>query len=369
MKILHIDTIATWGGGQNQIRILAEELKASGIKSYIATPDGSELGRRLSPEFDVITLPMQNEVDIFSALKIALLCRKEKIGIIHAHTGKAHGIGLISKSFLPGIDFIVHRRVNFPLSRNPFTRYKYLSKKVDKYIAVSSIIARQLSEFGVDSGRISVIKSAVDSSPYSGAAKAESRKYLSKTYGFSETGVIIGAAGRLSREKGFDTLISALQHIRENRNWVCLIAGDGPMHRPLKELLFEKGLEDRVILTGFIRDLFSFYSGIDIFAIPSLSEGLGTSAIEASVAGCCIVASDVGGLPEVIDHEKSGILIAPGDPSALSMSLNLLIGNAQLRERYGREAFNKARDEFSVSKLAKDTIEVYLSLKGHRSSS
>jgi glycosyltransferase involved in cell wall biosynthesis len=172
--------------------------------------------------------------------------------------------------------------------------------------------------------------------------------------------VIIGAAGRLSPEKGQKFLVEMAARLKQHHiPFTLLIAGEGPLKHELKKLIREAGLDDQVIFTGFIENIKAFMSTIDIFVLPSLWEGFGYVTVEAMACRKPVVAFRVGSNPEIILDSITGYLVKGYDVAALSEKMNLLIGDPMLRESFGKAGRKRVEEVFSMSRSVQE-IEQYL---------
>jgi glycosyltransferase involved in cell wall biosynthesis len=353
VRILHIDTELTWRGGENQLRLLLAGLAKAGAESFIAVRPGSAAATRLTPLGQVATLPMRGGFDPGAALALRRLCRDHAIDVIDAHTSNAHSLALLATLGAPRVRLVVHRRVDYVPSSGLLNRRKYLTPRVDRYVAISAAIKGVLTAYGVPEGRVAVVKSAIDTSGYHDSARPSARAALAQAYGVDPAVAFLGNASALTAQKGYEVLIDAAAELK-NRGvpFHLFIAGEGELTSKLERQRADLGLEHHVTFLGFIQDVPGFLSGLDVLAVPSNYEGLGTIILEGTGAGLPVVATRVGGIPEIITHGKTGLLSDVGDAHQLAANLALAIGDPELRRRLNEAARAHVAREFSVDAMS-----------------
>ena len=176
----------------------------------------------------------------------------------------------------------------------------------------------------------------------------------------AKTGNTIGTACRLVPIKDVMTLVEALVRLRDDVPDVHLeIAGDGPERARLEREVAARGLTGAVSFLGWRTDIRAVMSGWDVFALPSLEEGLPIAALEAMAVGLPVVASAVGGIPELVVDGQTGWLVPPGDPGVLAQRLRTLLLNSELRRAMGSAGRNRARQHFSIEQMVKAITRIY----------
>jgi glycosyltransferase involved in cell wall biosynthesis len=174
---------------------------------------------------------------------------------------------------------------------------------------------------------------------------------------------IIITAGRLSEEKGLDVLLEAFAQVTQKIAKVhLLILGKGPLEGVVKGLSRKLGLDSSVQLLGFRRDILPYLALSHLYVNSSLYEGLPMSLLEAMAAGLPVIASTVGGIPEVVEGNMTGILVEPGDPQSLADAMLILLKDQALVERLRQNAVKKVAEDFHISQTVKNYENLYLSL-------
>jgi glycosyltransferase involved in cell wall biosynthesis len=169
---------------------------------------------------------------------------------------------------------------------------------------------------------------------------------------------LVVAVGRLKAPKDFLTLVRALGRLRPD-SFEAMIVGDGPDRARLEDEIESLGLAGHVRLAGERRDVPELLAGADVFALPSASEGMPVSVLEAMAAGLPVVASRVGGVPEQVADGETGLLVRPGDPHELAAALERLIGDRDLRRRLGAAGRARAEQAFDLEPFRRAHLELY----------
>ena len=362
MVSLHVDTARTWRGGQNQVLLTARGLRARGHEAtIIAHPDG-ELRRRLRETDDLIPLTPRTEMDVLAGWKLARLLKERQPDILHAHDAHAVAIAALAMSFVRTsipTRVVASRRVIFQLGQNIFSRWKY--RQVDRFICASSFIRTVLADDGISPTRLDVVYEGVDLVNLDTAPRVN----LHEIFSLPEGAPIVGNVGALDPDKGQRYLIKAAQLvILKIPNAQFLIVGQGVLEETLRQQIKSLNLEKHVLLTGFRSDVLSLQKGFNVFVMSSLSEGLGTSVIDAMACGRPVVSTNVGGLPELVDPGKTGQLVSPHDPRSLAEAILSILQDKTLQVRYGHAASRRARQLFSADRMIDETVEVYHRMAG-----
>jgi glycosyltransferase involved in cell wall biosynthesis len=218
----------------------------------------------------------------------------------------------------------------------------------NRIIAVSEGIKDDLIKNGISGSKIVVIQNAVQNS-YNPDSFEESKQERRKILGIKENEYVAGYIGRLSDEKGLEYLIEAGPILREKDEAIkILIIGDGPKRKELENLTKKKGLEREIFFTGFQNNIEEWMPVLDIFVLPSLTEGTPMALLEAMSAGIPPIASAVGGVPKVVEDGINGFLVPPGDFQAISAKVIALKKNPELQKKIASEAVNLIKNRFGV---------------------
>lgn len=364
LSTLHIDEPLTWRGGQAQVLNLLRGLKGASIRAELVTQPGSVLGEKAGAfGINIHPLRMRGEADLLAARRINRIIRSGGFKIVHMHTAHAHMIGCLACALNPDPICVVSRRVDFPVKKHPLSlsgiKYKF---RVDHYIAISAAIRDVLISGGVKPEKISVVHSGVE------PPKApESPPDIRAEFGLSPTSKVIGTVGALVDHKGYRYLIEAaptvLKMFPEAK---FLIIGDGELRGELEELASQQRVENDVIFAGFRPGARALLEQFDIFAASSHMEGLNTSIIDAIMMGKPVVATSAGGIPEIIEHEKNGLLVPPRNPRALAEAIVDLLAHPEKAEKLALAGRKTATSRFTADHMAQGVIAVYKELLRNR---
>ncbi len=364
MFSLHVDTARTWRGGQNQVLLTILGLRTRGHRTaLVAHPDG-ELRRRASEETDLYPLAPRMEMDFATAWKLSRVLRDLQPEVVHAHD--AHAVAMTALALSLGntrlkTTFVAARRVDFHIGKNALSRWKY--RQVDCFICASAFIRSMLVDDGVPAERTTIVYEGIDLGHVTAAPSLD----IHKEFSLPDGAPIVGNVAALVPHKGQRYLVDAaalvLQHIPDAR---FLIVGSGELELSLQHQIKQRYLERHVILTGFRPDILSLHKGFDLFVMSSVTEGLGTSALDAMACGRAVIATRTGGLSEVVDHDETGLLVPVSDPKALADAIVRLLTDPTLRERYGRASVERAYQQFSADRMVDETAAVYTDLVDRR---
>lgn len=354
--ILHINTSVTWRGGEQQLFYLAQTLEELKIPQIVVGQPGSELQERCRKEkIPFEDIKMRNEMDLFSIPKFLKTIDEHSVRLIHAHTAKAHAIGLLIKTFRSYLNLIISRRVDFHINQNPFSKLKYYSDKNDVFLTVSNKIKDVLIEDGLDPEKIITAYSGIDLKKFE---KLPNPSYLVKEFTIPKKSVVLGNVAALVDHKDHQTLLKAIALIKTEKSFVFLILGEGELEDKLRKLTSELDIQNKVTFTGFRKDVLAFYNIFDIFTLTSKEEGLGTSVLDAMASGLPIVTTNAGGITEMVEHKKGALVSEIGDSKQLAEYYTRLIEDENLRIEFGN--YNKEHvKKFSVIETVKKTIQVY----------
>ncbi len=321
-----------------------------------------ELGREISPLRDLV-----------ATLRLARLIRRERPDILHTHTAKAGTVGrvaaLLAGRHRPPI--VVHTfhghvlRGYFGPVRSLVFRLleRWLAGHTTALIAVSPQVRDDLVALRVaPPERFVVIRLGIELGERvagAGDGRVESRRYL----GIPPDRFAVGWIGRMTAVKRTDDVLVAFKRLREDGvEAVLCMVGDGPDRPQLEQRAHELGIVRDTLFLGYQEDVAQFYAAFDALVLPSSIEGTPVSAIEALAAGRPVVATRVGGVPDVVEEGEDGFLVEPGATEELAERLAQLAADPELRERMGRAGRDRVLPRYAVPRLVDDVDRLYLSL-------
>lgn len=366
MTILHVSTPVGWRGGEQQVANLSAALTNDGIIQVILCPEGSALAdRMMNTSVPVTTFPKRGLLNLAIATKIHKLCREGHFDIIHCHDAHAHTAAVLAASFFKTkIPLVVSRRVNFPISSSPLSKWKYNHPAVKKIICVSFAVREMASRAIRDKSTLAVVHSGIDPEKYS--TETPDRKLLNELF-LDPTTTLIGNIGALDRHKDYNTFIHTAALIRKTApSTHFIIAGKGPEEHNIRKLIKTLNLTEHVHLLGFREDVADVLQSLDLFLMTTISEGLGTIILEAFAAGVPVVATRTGGIPEMVEDEVTGLLSSPGDINTFASATLRILKDPALKKQLIENAKTRVT-EFSYQATAQKTAAIYREvLQGHR---
>lgn len=362
MVSLHIDTARTWRGGQNQALLTVLGLRALGHRTVLVAHPEGELRRRASEGPDLIPLAPRTEADFATAWRLARVLKDVQPAIVHAHDPHGVAVAALALSFYratPAPTLVVSRRVDFLLKQNTFSRWKH--RQVRLFICASEAIRRLLIEQGVPEGRCVTVHEGVDLEHIAARAPRSLHEELWLPRGAP---VVLNVAA-LTAHKGQRHFIDAAARVlRQLPDVRFVILGEGELRTSLERQTRELGLERRVLLPGFRPDVLSLLKTCDLFVMSSVMEGLGTSLLDAMACAKPIVATEVGGIPEVVVNGETGLLVPPRDADALAHAIMTLLTDEPLARQVASAGYERVRRRFSAERMVAETLEVYRRLLG-----
>ncbi len=367
MKILHIDSELTWRGGQNQTRLLVEGQLNAGLQVHLVTHPGSALSHIMAGKLPILELKFRSGLSYTDAGKeVANYCRDQGIDLIDAQSSKAHSLALATKKQFKDLKLIVHRRVDYVPKYNPISLLKYKSKHVDHYVAISEAIGSILRKYGILPDKISVVHSAASPLDFKYPSKKQAKEQVAKQLSIDKNKIWLGNISALTDQKDYPTLIKSLKLLKSKygNQFHGIIAGSGKLENQIKSMIKKLDLNNEVSMIGFRDDVPDILQSLDILAIPSKFEGLGTIILDALQAGCCVVATEVGGIPEMIIHGKTGLLSPVGDEHAFCENLLKVIESKSTRQLLATTGKSFIEEKFTVENMVQGNIEIYKKVMG-----
>lgn len=366
MKILHIGHSKGWRGGENQAFLLIKGLNISYSKDdhFIAYPNGSEIINRLNIDLeDVLEFSSEKIIGIRSLLGLIKFCKFHQIDILHAHSAKAHSLVFLAKKILPKIKIIVHRRVDIPIKSAYFTRQKYLNRSVDAFIAVSDKTYNVLINYGIDSQRVHLVKDGIAEQQYTFLDKKSAKNDLLKQYAMNVNLPLLGFVSAFDDKKNPLLFVKMFAELKQQGlEFNAVMAGVGKLAQKVQEQIDDLGLSENIQLLGFVENIKDVFQALDIFVLTSQSEGLGTVLLEAALADCAIVASDVGGVSEVVKNQKTGLLTDADSLQSFVEAIHFIVQNPNKIDKMRRVANKLVENDFSMQRVVNQTQDIYIRL-------
>ena len=361
MKILHINTERTWRGGEQQTLYLIRLLMERQIECHLVCQPGSPMAVKAS-DAGVVVFPiaMHGEADLMAGMRLNRLIRTHNYDIVHSHTSHAHTLAFMA-SIGCNICRLVTRRVDFTIFRNRFLplnsiKYRFMA---DYYVAISHKIKKVMVTDGIAADRIFVVHSGIDLNRFTGVA---GDSLISEFHLRSNEPVIINVA-HLAGHKGQQFLVRAIPHVlKEIPGARFFIIGAGELMTELQTLSDSLGIKQALTLTGFRKDVGAFYNIADLFVMSSVQEGLGTALLDALALAKPVVATNAGGIPEVIKDGDTGRLVEAANPQALAQGIIEMLAHKDQAQAMAQRGQALVKEQFSIDAMVENNLAVYRQL-------
>jgi len=384
VKILRVIARMNVGGPTIHVINLTAGLDPSRFDSILVTGtenpgEGSLLDLALARGIKPIVIPeivgqaTLKPRDLKALIALYRLIRRERPHIVHTHAAKPGVLGRLAAR-LAGVPVVVHTFHGHilhgyygPLMSRLLRRMeRLLAHCSDRIIAVSEQVKQDLVRYGVaPPEKISVIPLGFDLQPF--LDSAGHRGALYRELGLTNGGRLVGIVGRIFPIKNHRLFLEAAAHVAaEERLARFVVVGDGVLRPDMEARARSLGIADRVTFTGWRRDLHRIYSDLDVLVVSSRNEGTPVSAIEAMASGCPVVATRVGGLPDLINEGKTGYLVPSEDARALAAAILRVLRDREAAYRMGQAARAHVRERFRADRLVRDVEGLYTELMAEK---
>jgi glycosyltransferase involved in cell wall biosynthesis len=354
---LHIDTARTWRGGQNQVLLTVLGLRAQGHRAVLVAHGEGELYRRAIEGPDLAALAPRSEVDLTTAWKLSRIVREWKPQIIHVHDPHAVSMAALALSFsapIPRPRVVASRRVDFHLQKHSFSRWKY--RQVDVFIAASAAIRQVLINDGIPAKQIVVVHDGIDVAKIGRLPALDIRSEFWLPHGAP----VLANVGALVAHKGQRYLIEAMPRVlRAVPDAHLVIFGEGDLRATLERQIKELHLEKHVLLPGFRVDVLQLVKSADVFVMSSVTEGLGSTVLDAMAMSLPVVGTQAGGIPEAVVHDQTGLLVPPAHARELADAMVTLLKDPARRQQLGAAGHARVSERFGVARLLQGTLAAY----------
>jgi L-malate glycosyltransferase len=358
LSVVGVDPELGFAGGETQVLGLTIALGHGGLRAeLICDPAGRLWERAIAAGIRCHPIRIRNAIDLAAGVRLRAILKRERYDVVHFHTSRAHSMAPFARGF--GSTLIVTRRMDYRPNR-VFAPLLF-NRAVDGVVAISGGVADSLAAAGVDRRRVTVVHSGVDCDRFRKPTPQE-RGAARLALGIADDEFVVSAVGALEARKGHRYLIEAIGALAATRKSVeleCLIAGQGSIRGVLQSEIAVVRCTERVKLLGRIDDARELLWASDVFAMPSLKEGLGVAALEAMASALPVIASDVGGLREVVEDDRSGIVVPPANPKAIASAIERLVESNELRSQMGAAARARVVENYSMEKMAARTLALY----------
>ncbi|MBT30129.1 MAG: hypothetical protein CMO01_10760 [Thalassobius sp.] len=358
MKVLHLSSEASWRGGEQQIAYLLTELQKLNVDVMVACKKGSPFEDFCTQErIPYKAINFSHQYAPGTALKIKNICNQFQADILHMHSSKSHGAGVIATLLGAKANLVLSRRVDFPVKQGMLSQFKYNFEGIKRIICVSDAIKNITAKGIKDSTKLVTVHSGIDIDKFH--PESVNKSILHTQFNIPTDKIIIGNTSALAPHKDYFTFIDTAEILlKEHKNLHFCIIGKGKLKEEIESYIQKKQLSEHFTLTGFINNIPEVLPALDMFLMTSETEGLGTSILDAFAAKVPVVATAAGGIPEMIIHKKTGMLAPIKDAENLARNVNELLANANLRAELIAGAYQHLQS-FSKEQTALKTLEIY----------
>lgn len=380
-KVLFVITKSVWGGAQKYVYDLATSLPTTGFQTVVAAGGSGPLLEKLesagirTTKIKFLERNVSLIKEILSLISLFKILKREQPDIVHLNSSKIGALGAIAaathklqtKNHRLKTIFTVHGWAfnedrNFLAKMLIFVSQWLTSFLCDRVIVISRHDYRQALKIPLlKQEKFALITIGVDIRPEYFLRKEEARKMLSKMIGedIKKNDLVVGAIAELTRNKGLSYLVESIKDLKVTLpNLKCIIIGDGDERAAIRNQIGLLGLEKDVHLVGFLPEAGKYIRSFDIFALPSLKEGLPYVILETMAAGLPVVATSVGGVPDLIDHERTGLLVGAKNQAAFAEAIEKAL--SQKNSKNTKKTYDdKLQKNFSLAKMVLNTLKLY----------
>ena len=375
INVLHIHTLPIISGSGLNTFLSMKGMDRNIYKVELACAPGGRLidlvreNQMGVKTFKNLVQPLHPVKDILAVAELIFFLRKKRYHIVHTHNSKAGFVGRLAAK-ITGIPVIIHTVHGFafhdqePAWRQSLFRNleKVASHMCDKMIFISQpLVDWALREkIVLRRDKIAKIYSGIDLERFRPVTEEEKNSVREK-WNIRHDDAVIGIVSKLWEGKGHEILIRAFKEVKKDiKRARLIIVGEGPLDNMLHDLVDRLGLSDSVLFTGFQMDVAAIISSFDVAVLPSYFEGMGRVLLEAMAMEKPVVASRVGGIPDLVKDNVNGLLITPGDVKGLADALKKLLNDKRLANIMGRDGRKRITDKYSADAMVRSISNIYI---------
>lgn len=359
MRVLHLASEKTWRGGEQQTAYLIEELQKLSIECHVACRKGSSFEQYcLQHQIPHVALSFSKVLPLATAYGIKKYANQHRIDIIHMHTSKAHTMGVLAHVLGARGVLILSRRVEFAIGRNAFSKFKYNYSGIKRILCVSAKVCQVMAASVKDAWKCTIVYDGISLDRFTQHTK-ENATFLRCHYNIAPRYALIGNISAIDKDKDYYTFLDTARILKAANVKAKYIAiGKGPLEDEIKAYAKSLGLEQDVIFTGFINNVHEVLPELDLLLFTSLKEGLGTTLLDAFACRVPVVATNTGGIPEIVEDGKTGFLTPVKRPDLMAEKVLCIFSDPDLRDRLVLQAAQRVL-MFTKEQTALKTLAVY----------
>jgi len=365
IKVVHIIGGGEFGGAERHIINLAGAVNPQAVEVTVCCLFSDPfVGIAAEAGINALNVTMKHRTDLGVVGKLASIIRNNNFDIVHTHGVRANLLGRLAarqankKPVVTTVHSLLERDYPGFLRRQVNTVTEWATRGLtDHFIAVSQGLKAKLVSSGVPAERVTVIYNGIVVEEFSPSVEPGASRAM---LGFDPAVPLVGIVARLHPVKGHQYFLEAAQSVLEQRPEVrFVVVGDGPQRAALEEMARRLGIAGQVAFTGFVSDVRALMADLDLLAISSLWEGFGLTAVEAMALGIPVVSTEVGGLPEVVLHGETGLLVPPANSAALAKSMIWMLEHPKAAVEMATKASSVVNEKFTAQVMARRTEELY----------
>jgi len=365
MHILHLSAVKNWGGGENHIENLCQELGESDpdIKNTIFCVKNGAFHKRLKKtNLHFVPAILWPKFDPRFFIKLGRVCKKQKVDIIHIHDPSAILLAILADKFFNLPPFVFSKKTSFPIKQRKKTLYKYNYPKIKKVLCVSEETNKVASKGIADQNKLVTIYHGTNLKTKS----TDTPFLIREKFGVDTDKVVIGNIANHIRAKHLDTWVNIADTIINKQNekdfLFIQIGTFTDRTEALKERVKELKLEDHMVFLGYTPNASNFLPQFDLSVITSQSEGVPQVIYESFYHKTPVISTDIGGIPEIIDHNINGLLAPMHDHEQLAKHIVHLSTKPLKQKSFTKQGYEKLITNFTTHNMAQQTLEIYKEL-------
>ncbi|MFH0802986.1 MAG: glycosyltransferase family 4 protein [bacterium] len=357
-KVLILNEVKDWGGGEEVTLNLSSALLKTGVSLIFGGNPGSTLlNKAREAGIPSRAIPMRNELDLPAVLTLRKIITAEKISVLHCQSMRDHVLACLAARFNPGVRVFRTQHIHHPegFSLTSWAAYRHFTHRI---LCVSDFIRRDLLSAGLRDKLLKVVYAGIDTrrfEPFLGDRSFRAERNL------NEKTTAVGCFGNLFKSKGQQDLISVVKKLLDKKlNLHLFLAGRGPDQDRLQTISAELGITEHVTFLGFRDDVPRLIGSMDVMVTPSVwDEPAGLINLEALFMEKPLVATRVGGIPELVEDEVTGFLVPPGDREALAQKIEFCIMNREKTIEMARNGARRVRERHTLEAMAGQVLLAY----------
>ncbi|WP_394222979.1 glycosyltransferase family 4 protein [Alteromonas gracilis] len=356
-SVLHIELGTHLHGTAEQVTYLINALEHyDDLSQHLICAEDSDLRHTSFKHCTTHTIKYAGGSDFLCVKRLLEVVNSINPAIIHVHSERGLDVWGAMLAKISGIPTVCTKRADTPETH--FSFYKY--KQFDAVISISQGVQNVVSLHCEGVKHQCVIYPAVDIKQYS---QARNRAWLNKTFSIPDNHFVVANFAQYISQNGQADIILAMHDVlNEHENVTCLLFGEGSLKDSYQSLIERHNLGDHVKLCGFTDDVAKILPNIDILVHPSYSEGLGDILLQAGASKCAVLSTPVGGIPEIIKHKETGVMMAPGDIDGIGESIISLIETPEKRAQYAEALHRYIASKFTIQRMAEAHADLYSTL-------